>query len=146
MTQKLHHACAVEINGKGILIEGPSGSGKTSTALRLLEHAKLHQQPAHLISDDQVFLAQKADSLLATVPENIAGKVEIRGFGITDYSYAPQCEIKLVARIVDDDLIERMPDVLSIDIQGMKLPTLHIPAKHEELATRIIFAWLDTHV
>jgi len=120
---KLYHACVVQIEDRGILIDGTSGSGKTSTALRLLEHAKLTGRTAHLIGDDQVFLE----------PQN------------TDHAYIEKSHIHLIARIVEDEKIDRMPDDHSIEIEGISLPLLYLPRKHEELAMRIIFAWLDAN-
>ncbi len=142
---KLYHACVVQIEDRGILIDGTSGSGKTSTALRLLEHAKLTGRTAHLIGDDQVFLEPQNSDLTASVPEAIAGKIEIRGFGISDHAYIEKSHIHLIARIVEDEKIDRMPDDHSIEIEGISLPLLYLPRKHEELAMRIIFAWLDAN-
>jgi serine kinase of HPr protein (carbohydrate metabolism regulator) len=51
-----HHACAIEIEGVGLLIEGPSGSGKSSLAHGLIDYFITRAKPASWISDDQVLL------------------------------------------------------------------------------------------
>lgn len=145
MTKCLMHACALQIGGFGILICGRSGSGKTSTMLRLLEHAKLHGIDAHMISDDQVYVEQHGEGVIASPPNQIAGLVEIRGFGICKHDYLEKSEIHLAAELIDDKHIERIPDAATIDIVGLTLPFLQLPIQHEALAARIVFAWLHTN-
>lgn len=144
MSKSLFHACAVQVGGFGILISGPSGSGKTSTMIRLMEHAKLLGAEAHMIADDQVYLEQRGNGLIATAPKRLAGLLEIRGFGICQHDYIEEAEIHLSTELVDDDRLERMPEKATIDIEGIAIPRLNIPKKHEALATRIIFAWLHS--
>jgi len=145
MSRKLYHACAVQIGGFGILISGQSGSGKTSTMLRLMEHAKLQGAEAHMITDDQVYLEQHGEALIASPPGQVAGLLEIRGFGICKHDYLDKSEIHLSTELVDDNCLERMPEKASIDIEGITLPLLNLPTRHEALATRIVFAWLHTN-
>lgn len=143
MKPQLFHASVVQIDGKGIMIIGQSGSGKTSTALGLLETAKIHRKDASLICDDQAHLFRENQQLIAKVPEQIAGQVEIRGFGIINHPYLEKSAISLVTELVDDEKIERMPEPDRFTIEGLNLPFLKIPRRHEELAVRIVFAWLN---
>ena len=139
------HACALQIGGFGILILGRSGSGKTSTMLRLLEHAKLQAVEAHMIADDQVYLEQDTGLLVASPPMSVAGLLEIRGFGICKHDHLEKSQIHLVTELVDDKSLERMPEKSDIDLEGITLPKLNLPQKHEALAARIVFAWLHTN-
>ena len=83
MTNSLtHHCCIIEINNQGIMIEGKAGSGKTSLAFGLLERAEQLGLKAFWIADDQAHLETNDGCLVARVPETLAGKVELRGFGI----------------------------------------------------------------
>ncbi len=136
------HACAVALGGLGILIEGASGRGKTSLALGLLEMAERRGIEAHLICDDRAILEAADGALWARVPAAIAGKVEIRGFGISPIAHRERCRLALVARIVDDGRIERMPPPRSVQLAGVELPMVEVPMRHEAQSIRIVMATL----
>ncbi len=70
------HATALEWFGKGFLLLGSSASGKSDLALRLIDNG------ANLISDDQIIISNENDSLIAKCPDNLQGKLEVRGVGI----------------------------------------------------------------
>jgi serine kinase of HPr protein (carbohydrate metabolism regulator) len=70
------HASAVAIDGRAVLLMGPSGAGKSDLALRLLDRGFT------LVSDDQTLVRREGARLLASAPDTIAGKLEIRGIGI----------------------------------------------------------------
>ena len=77
------HATAVLAGPRAILIRGPSGSGKSKLAWDLLEAAregKLHF--ARLVADDRVALSALNGKLIASAPQTIAGKIELRGSGV----------------------------------------------------------------
>ena len=93
-----HHCCVVDISGTGVLIEGPSGSGKTSLALGLLERAEVMGRPAFLVADDQAMLQPVNGALVARVPGALAGKAEIRGFGISRRPYLENTVVRLVSK------------------------------------------------
>lgn len=143
MTAVNDHACVLEINDIGILIKGKSGTGKTSLMLGLLERAKLEELNACMIADDQVFLKLDAGILIANAPENTAGLVELRGYGILKMPHKKSCEIKVVVNILEDKIIERMPDAKHHLFETLKLPLIEVPQCHETLAVRIVFAWLN---
>ncbi len=136
------HCTVVSINGFGILIEGQSGSGKTSLALGLLERAEARSLPATFVTDDQAFLESRSGKLIAKAPDEIAGKVEIRGFGILNMPHSDEAPIHLVVKLVPDDTIKRMPDRKTTSLCGMEIPSLDVPIMHEQQSVRIIFAWL----
>lgn len=143
MTAVNHHACALKINDVGILIKGSSGSGKTSLMLGLLERAKLETISAWMVADDQVFLTVDNGKLVASSPESTAGLLELRGYGILKTPYKKSCEIKVVVNILQDEEIERMPDQKYHLFETLKLPFIEVPKRHENLAVRIVFAWLN---
>ncbi len=143
MTASNHHACALEINEIGILIQGSSGSGKTSLMLGLLERSKLENLNASMIADDQVLLKHDKNSLIACTPEAIAGLVEVRGHGILQYPHKSSCKVRLIVNILEDEKIERMPDQKYQIFENLKLPLVEVPQRHENQAIRIIFAWLN---
>ncbi len=143
MCVETHHACALEINQIGILILGPSGSGKTSLMMGLLERAKLENHENFLISDDQTILSSNKQTLEASVPQTIAGLVEIRGYGIIPHKNKAKTNLKLVVDLVEDEAIERMPEKHFFDYEETTLPLLKVPKRHEAQAVRIVFAWLN---
>ncbi len=139
------HCCVVEVGGTGILIEGASGSGKTSLALGLLEHAKLNGIPSAFICDDQAILRVQDGKLIAQAPEAISGKVEVRGYGITTLENQIETAVDLVVEMVADQEVDRMPDHQFTIMEGVQLPSLKVPVRHEAGARRIIMAWLSDH-
>jgi len=145
MAAKNTHACAVKIGSTGILITGPSGSGKTSVALGLLERAQISGFKSVLVADDQVYLENRHEKLIASVPEAIGGMVELRGFGIVSLPHELQTEIGLVVKLIEDERLERLPEQKFISIKNISVPVIKVPQRHENHAVRIVFAWLTAN-
>ena len=137
-----HHCSVVKLAGVGVLVEGPSGSGKTSLCLGLIEHCKRTGIDAALVSDDQVLLSVENNTLIAQAPRSIAGKIEIRGFGISKIKHEPRTDVHLVARIIADEKITRMPSPANCELHGVTLKLCEIPTRHEQAGIRIIIAKL----
>lgn len=142
--QKVNHHCSVVIIGNNcILIEGASGSGKTCLAMGLIETFNKLDIESTLVSDDQAILNVDEGSIIAIVPNSIAGKVEIRGFGIVSMAHIGRAKITLVVSLEEDEGIERMPEAETKTLLGIKIPYLKLPIRHEAQAIRIVKAWLD---
>jgi serine kinase of HPr protein (carbohydrate metabolism regulator) len=126
------HATCISINGHGVLIIGASGSGKSDLALRLIDRG------ARLVSDDYTNVKAENGKLIASPPETIAGKIEVRGVGIVEIPYAPST---LVSLIVDlEGVIDRFPDPKDErEIMGVRLATLSLAA--HEASTPIKIEW-----
>jgi serine kinase of HPr protein (carbohydrate metabolism regulator) len=120
------HASAVALAQAGILIRGASGSGKSSLALALLT---AHPTRARLIGDDRIALAARGGRLVATVPSQIAGLLEIRGQGIRAFSPLSPAVIRLVVDLCAADEAPRMPSESdeTADVEGVRLPRLLLP-------------------
>jgi serine kinase of HPr protein (carbohydrate metabolism regulator) len=99
------HATCVAIDGRGVLICGPSGSGKSDLALRLIDRG------ARLVSDDYTSIRRTGDRLLASAPETIAGRIEVRGIGLVALPAEAGIPVCLVAEL--DRTPERLPDGLA---------------------------------
>jgi HPr kinase/phosphorylase len=140
--RQLHHCSVVEIDGTGVLVEGRSGSGKTAMAFGLVEAAQRDGRPAIFVADDQAMLACRAGVLWALAIAPIAGKAELRGFGIIAVDHTPQSRIGLVASLVEDELVERMPPPRTRVLLGVEVPMLELPRRHESQCVRIVLAWL----
>lgn len=99
-----------------VLLRGPSGAGKSDLALRLID------QGARLVADDQTELRLDDGALLASAPQTIRGKMEVRGLGIAELR--PLCDVPvgLVVDLADGEAVERMPDSDFCTILGIRLP------------------------
>ncbi len=133
----LLHASAVAIGGHAVLLTGATGRGKSDLALRLIDRG------AVLIADDQVQLVDDGSRLLASVPESIAGLIEVRGIGIVEL---PSTTGVPVALLVDLDAEPpRMPPPSFRILLGNSLPVLTLsafeasaPLKVEHALTRTV--------
>lgn len=138
-----HHCSVVEIADTGILIEGNSGTGKSSLALGLLEAGHTCNLPVALICDDQALLKNSDGVLHARAPDSISGLVELAGYGIRKIANKPECSIHLVAQLVGEEAVDRMPDAVTTKLLGVDLPMLKLPQRHETQCVRIVLAWLE---
>ena len=111
------HVTSVAKNGVAVLIGGPSGSGKSDLALRLIDRG------AQLISDDYTIVRAAAGRLLASAPDTIVGKMEVRGVGIFEVGSANDVPVGL---FVDLGVpVQRLPEtVQTIDVAGVSLPMI----------------------
>jgi serine kinase of HPr protein (carbohydrate metabolism regulator) len=100
-SENLHASC-VAMEGRAVLISGPSGSGKSDLALRLLDRGFT------LVSDDRTIVRKDGERLIASAPDTIKGKLEVRGVGIVDVQSAPDVPVALVVELTSD--IQRLPD------------------------------------
>ncbi len=109
------HASAVSIDGKTVLISGRSGSGKSDLTLRLLDRG------ATLISDDYTLVTRADGRLIASAPETIAGKIEVRGVGLVDWPAGDPAPVALM--VVIDAPVPRMPDEMTFrTVAGVDVP------------------------
>jgi len=111
---------------KGALLRGAPGSGKSDLALRFI--SLFDGDGARLVSDDQVLLIRKGDTLLASPPGTIAGKLEVRGLGIVEMDHQANTPLAMIVDLVSADEVPRMPcdpppceDVLGVCVPVLKL-------------------------
>ena len=105
-----------------VLFRGPSGCGKSDLALRCINRG------ATLISDDQTVLCKENNKIFASPPATIAGKLEVRGLGIVEFPYIKRAQLALVLDLVDEDAMERLPDINFVDYFDLKIPNLRLYA------------------
>jgi len=96
------HASTVSIGGRAVLISGRPGSGKSDLALRLIDRG------AVLVSDDYTIVTRSGKRLLASAPETIRGRIEIRGVGLVEMPNETAVPVALVVEI--DEPVPRMPE------------------------------------
>jgi len=111
---QLIHATAVAIGTRAVLLTGASGAGKSDLALRLIDRG------AALISDDQVVVEVGGDRLLASPPETIAGRIEVRGVGIVAMDHQRSVPVALIVDLSAE--AARMPEPRTRLIEGCELP------------------------
>ena len=130
----LYHATCILIKGKGVLLEGPSGAGKSDLALRLMSLG------AQLVSDDYITLSKKAGGVVATAPEKIAGKMEVRGLGLIDIDHAREAAIDLVIDLKPREHVPRLPKGNTKTLEGVSIPTLTLHAFDASTPDKILLA------
>lgn len=128
------HASFVVWKKKGILFRGKSGSGKSELALKFIENKN-----AVLVADDIVLLENRKNKLFGKVPENIAGLLEIRNVGISNYKYIPEAEISLLVNLVQTKQnLERFPKNKYENILGVEIPAIDLYADDMTIVEKII--------
>jgi serine kinase of HPr protein (carbohydrate metabolism regulator) len=127
------HANSVALDGRAVLISGPSGSGKSDLTLRLLDRGWT------LVSDDQTVVRREGDRLLASAPETIAGKLEVRGVGIVEMDRVNDVPVALLAELSRD--IERLPeDGRQRQLLGIAVPLVSIDAMTASAPAKLALA------
>ncbi|HUW72724.1 MAG TPA: aldolase, partial [Methyloceanibacter sp.] len=106
MARELVHGTCVALGTRAALLRGASGSGKSDLALRFLALAGEAALRPLLIADDQVWVeAQENGQALASVPETLAGLIEVRGLGIAEMPFEATARLVLVCDLVPADQV-----------------------------------------
>ena len=122
----------------GVLLRGAPGTGKSDLALRLID------QGALLLADDLVELEAKAGRLLASPPETIRGRMEVRGLGIATFPWVEEVPLGLIVDLVPPQDVPRQPEAALEEISGVQLRRLRL-APFESSATakiRLALQWV----
>jgi len=127
------HSSTVALNGRAVLIAGPSGSGKSDLALRLLDRGFT------LVSDDRTIIRKQGGKLIASAPETIKGKLEVRGVGIVEVESVTNVPVALVVELTCD--IQRMPDDSRERlILGTGIPLINVDAMTASAPSKVALA------
>lgn len=146
--RQLLHATAVAIDGHAALLVGPSGSGKSDLALRLVMapyHDAGRALTVTLIADDQVLLERHGQTLLASAPPTIAGRMEVRGLGIVAMAAGQSAgyQVRLIADLDQAKIASRFPDPHEIGtLLGLDLPLIRLDARQASAPAKLILALL----
>jgi len=124
------HVSSVAIDGRAVLIGGRSGAGKSDLALRLIDRG------ATLISDDYTFVRRLGGKALASAPERIAGKIEIRGVGIAEMETAQYVPVALYVDLSGEPV--RLPEGTDrIAIAGVPVPSVALDGHHASAPLKV---------
>lgn len=128
-SETLHASCVAK-DGQAILISGRSGSGKSDLALRLIDRG------ADLVSDDYTIVRRVGGKLVASAPENIRNKLEIRGLGILEFRNEPDVPVCLMIELSTE--VERMPSIPGfIAIAGVQVPSVRLNSLEASAAVKV---------
>ena len=128
------HGTTVAIGDIGVMLRGPSGSGKSDLALRLIDAG------AKLVADDRTALSVADSRLIASPPEPLKGKLEVRGLGIVEVAYQDDVALGLVVDLTPLDEIERMPEPASFDHGGVSVPRIQLCAFEASVQAKLRLA------
>ncbi len=128
--RKMVHATCVEMDAHGILLRGASGSGKSDLALRLID------QGAALVADDQVSIRVCGDTLIASAPDNLRGKFEVRGMGIVQHEYRDSTTLELLVDLTEQEA-PRMPDRFHELFYSVRLPRIALNPFQESACAKL---------
>jgi serine kinase of HPr protein (carbohydrate metabolism regulator) len=131
------HATTVAIGGRAVMLCGVSGIGKSDLALRLIDRG------ASLVSDDYTLATRigrgASAHLAASPPQNIAGKMEIRGIGIVDVPHLADMPVALIIDLFD--IVDRMPEKpLTRRIAGVDVPVMKIAPREPSAPIKVEYA------
>ena len=134
--RSLVHGTAVAFDGRAVLLRGPSGAGKSDLALRLLGLGAetctglgLSPYGPRLVADDQVWLEQQGDGIVASAPETIRGRLEVRGIGIVAVPTVASANLHVVVDLVPVGDVPRMPlEAQTEDLLGVRIALIKLYA------------------
>lgn len=104
----LIHGTCVALGDTAAVLTGAPGSGKSDLAMRFIHETPKDLDPA-LVADDQIFVTEKDGRLIASAPDTIAGRIEMRGVGIVPVPYRPEAQIRLFVDLVRPEDVPRLP-------------------------------------
>lgn len=128
------HATCVEISGAGILLLGPPGSGKSDLALRLIDGG------ARLVADDRTDLRRAGEGLMASAPQTLAGRMEVRGLDIVSLPYVREARVRLAVDLVAPDRIERLPEPAKRVFLGLAVALIKLAPFEASAAAKVRLA------
>lgn len=130
------HATTLAYQNQGLLLLGPSGSGKSDLALRLIsEHGFT------LVADDRTDVTVNCLRLVASAPQVIAGKLEVRGLGIVNMPYQNAVPLCLAVELsAAREKVERLPAPQTCAFENISLPLLRLYAFDASTPSKIVLA------
>lgn len=117
---ELVHATCISLFGRGLLLLGESGAGKSDLALQLIDAGGL------LVADDQTLVTAEEGRLLASAPEVLRGRMEVRGLGVVGQPALVSVALALAVELKPAAEIERLPESRTLELLSVPLPRIAI--------------------
>lgn len=138
------HGTCVALGQRAALLRGPPGAGKSDLALRFIFLARRGPaalEPPLLVADDQVRIRREGSRLLASAPETIRGKMEVRGVGIVEIKTLAEAELVLVVDLISETDVERMPDpAAATRLLGLDVPLVGLAPREPSAPIKLALA------
>ncbi len=125
------HATAICIDNHAVLLRGEPGCGKSDLALRLID------QGARLVADDRCDLDIRANQIIVSAPEALAGLLEVRGLGIIKIPAESFAPVALVVDLIGTGSISRMPEETLCNDFGPAIPYITLLAFEASCTSKI---------
>lgn len=96
-----------------------------------------------LVADDQVRIAAAPDgTVTAAPPEQLAGKIEVRGLGIVEVPFLPRARLMLICDLVAQQDVPRMlPDrPETATVAGTEMPIIKLAPFEASAALKVKLA------
>ncbi len=121
------HGTGLVLGELGVLLRGPSGAGKSVLSMALLDRWEGRGQPAFLVADDRVDIADEGSRLVMLAPPQLAGLIELRGRGIVSRPHREWAQLHLIIDLVPE--LTRMveEEALQTEMFGHTLPRAPVP-------------------
>jgi serine kinase of HPr protein (carbohydrate metabolism regulator) len=92
-----------------------------------------------LVSDDRTIIRKEGAKLVASPPETIKGKLEVRGIGIVEIGHVTDVPVALIVELKSD--IERLPDDSRERlILGVGIPLVSVDAMTASAPSKVALA------
>lgn len=139
------HATTVALGEAGVIVRGAAGTGKTTLALSLLAHFRVRGLFARLVADDRTALVPAGGRLVASAPEALSGRVEVRGDGIVTVPHLARVRLTHIVDLVAVDRVDRMPEDAArcLVLAGVALPRIAFAARSTVAATLAVAAMVE---
>jgi HPr kinase/phosphorylase len=127
------HASLFAYQGAGCLLIGASGTGKSRLT------AEAIAQGAKFIADDRVQLSLMQGLVTGSPVPNLAGVIELRGFGLIKIiDYNQRQVIRLIVELAPGE-VERVPPAQTRELLGVEIPYLRLPPVPGTNAAALLF-------
>lgn len=126
----LLHASCVALQDQAVLITGASARGKSTLALELMAYG------CTLVSDDQTWIANGKNGLIAHAPNTIRNRIEARGLGIIT-AQSTAADAIVMAIDLDQTEQERIPPRRGITYLGVTIPLYYV-TPHPAFAAAVL--------
>lgn len=93
-----------------------------------------------MVADDQTILVREQDQLIATCPDPISGRIEVRGIGIVPVETVRRAPLALVMDMVPTEQVDRFPEPAHCLYLDVEVPLISIAPFEISAAAKVRLA------